>query len=226
MNRTHLLWRVTRRRVGMVLLGGLLVAALSAALWVFWNHEEILEWKSEAEPFPFFVLMAVLPALGFPITPLFVLAGAVFGAAVGLIGSLLALAANLLLCHWIANSALRPHLQRLLARTRYRLPSFNADRRGALQFTLLVRLTPGVPLFLKNYLIGLSDIGLRLHLGISILLTGAYGVGFVLLGESMLEHDLLEAIAAAVVLVLVSVAVVLLRRYLRRPSTRPQDAKE
>ena len=224
MNRSHLLWRLTRRRLGIALLGGVLVAALSVALWLFWNHEEVLEWKREAEPLPFFVLMALLPALGFPITPLFVLAGAVFGATVGLIGSFLGLAVNLLLCHWIAHSALRPHLERMLARTNYRLPRFDADRRGALQFILLVRITPGVPLFLKNYLIGFSDIGLRLHFGISILLTGAYGAGFVLLGESMLEHDVFEAIIAAVILALVSVAVVLLRRYLRRPFNRRSAA--
>jgi uncharacterized membrane protein YdjX (TVP38/TMEM64 family) len=226
MNRSNGLWRILRPRLGVAALGGVLVAALLMALWLFWNHEEVLEWKREAEPFPFFVLMAVVPALGFPITPLFVLAGAVFGATVGLIGSLLALAVNLLLCHWIAHSTLRPHLQRVLARTRYRLPRFSGNRRGALQFILLVRITPGVPLFIKNYLIGFSDIALRLHFGISILLTGTYGAGFVLLGESMLEHDVFEAIIAAVILGLVSVAVVLLRRYLRRASTRPQDAGE
>ena len=226
MNRSNGLWRILRPRLGVAVLGGVLVAALSAALWLFWNHEEVIEWKREAEPFPFFVLMALLPALGFPITPLFVLAGAVFGATVGLIGSVLALAVNLLLCHWIAHSALRRHLQGVLARTRYRLPRFSGNRRSALQFVLLVRITPGVPLFLKNYLIGFSDIGLRLHFGISILLTGAYGAGFVLLGESMLEHDPVEAVIAAVILALVSVAVVMLRRYLRRESTRPQEAGE
>lgn len=197
-----------------VLLTTALVIALLLALWLFWNYELILSWKREADPLSFFLLMAVLPAFGFPITPLFVLAGAVFGSALGLVGSLLALAMNLLLCHWIAHSGFRPYLQRLLARTRHRLPSFDGHQRSALQFTLLLRITPGVPLFVKNYLLGFSDIPLKLHFGVSILLTGVYGAGFVLLGESMLEHNLLEAIIGLSLLILISLAVLRLRRWL------------
>lgn len=204
-----------RSLLGAVLLGGALLIAFSLALWLSWNYERILDWKREADPLSFFLLMAVLPALGFPITPLFVLAGAVFGTALGLLGSLLALAANLVLCHWIAHSGLRPHLERLLARTRYRLPSFDDRRRSALRFTLLLRITPGVPLFIKNYLLGFSGIPLKLHFRVSMLLTGAYGAGFVLLGESMFERNLAAAIIGLVILVVISLAVLLLRRLLR-----------
>lgn len=208
-------WRLDRSLLGAVLLTAALVAALALALWLFWNYERILDWKREADPLSFFLLAAVLPALGFPITPLFVLAGAVFGTALGLFGSLLALAANLLLCHWIAHSALRPHLERLLARTRYRLPSFDGKRSSALRFTLLLRVTPGLPLFIKNYLLGFSGIPLKLHFGVSMLLTGAYAAGFVLLGESMFERNLAEAIIGVVILIVISLAVLLLRRLLR-----------
>lgn len=208
-------WRLDRALLGAVLLISALVIALLLAFWLFWNYELILDWKRGADPLSFFLLMAVLPALGFPITPLFVLTGALFGTALGLFGSLLALAANLLLCHWIAHSGLRPYLERLLARTRYRLPSFDGRQRSALQFTLLLRITPGVPLFIKNYLLGFSGIPLKQHFGVSMLLTGAYGAGFVLLGESMLEHNLVEAIIGLVILVVISLAVLLFRRLLR-----------
>jgi uncharacterized membrane protein YdjX (TVP38/TMEM64 family) len=204
--------RVNRSRLGAAVLAAALVGALLLALWLFWNYALVLEWKRQANPVLFFALMAVLPAFGFPITPLFVLAGAAFGAALGLLGSGLAVAANLLLCHWVARSAMRPHLAGLLARTRYRLPKFDADQRSALQFTLLVRITPGVPLFVKNYLLGLSDIRMRLHFPVSMLLTGAYGAGFVLLGESMLEHNLAEALLGAAILIVILLAVLVLRR--------------
>ncbi len=212
--------------LGAVLMTGALVIALLLALWLFWNYELILDWKREANPLAFFLLMAVLPALGFPITPLFVLSGAMFGSALGLVGSLLAVAGNLLLCHWIAHSGLRPYLERLLARTRYRLPSFDGHQRSALQFTLLLRITPGVPLFIKNYLLGFSDIPLKLHFAVSMLLTGVYGAGFVLLGDSMLKHNLVEALIGAVILLVISLAVLLLRRWLRATaatSTRSRD---
>jgi hypothetical protein len=58
-------------------------------------------------PLPYFAMMAVLPAIGIPISPLYILAGASFGIAVGLVGSLVALAVNATLCYWIS-SRLRP----------------------------------------------------------------------------------------------------------------------
>ncbi|MFW6258468.1 MAG: VTT domain-containing protein [Halochromatium sp.] len=221
MRRRGTSWRPKRSRLGALLLIGALAIALLLALWLFWNHERILDWKREADPLSFFLLMAVLPALGFPITPLFVLAGAVFGTLLGLLGSLLALAANLVLCHWIAHSGLRPYLERLLARTRYRLPSFDGRQRSALRFTLLLRITPGVPLFIKNYLLGFSGIPLRLHFRVSMLLTGAYGAGFVLLGESMLKRNLAEATIGLLVVVVIALAVLLLRRLLRAGEAAP-----
>jgi uncharacterized membrane protein YdjX (TVP38/TMEM64 family) len=214
MNRPSLPRRNHRSRLGATVLAGALLSALLLALWLSWNYALVLEWKRQANPVLFFALVAVLPAFGFPITPLFVLAGAAFGAALGLVGSGLAVAANLLLCHWVARSGLRPYLARLLARTRYRLPELDADQRSALQFTLLVRITPGVPLFIKNYLLGVSGIRLRVHFPVSMALTGAYGAGFVLLGESMLEHDLVEALVGAAILIVVLVAVLVLRRSL------------
>ncbi|MCF7985651.1 MAG: VTT domain-containing protein [Thiohalocapsa sp.] len=177
-----------------------LLALLLAGLWVVWNHDLILEWKRQVDALPFFVLMALLPVLGFPITPLFVIAGATFGAVLGVIGSLAAVALNLLLCHWISQSGLRPYLRRWLAHTRYRLPELDDDRRSALRFALLVRITPGVPLVVKNYLIGLSGIPFRAHFGVSMVLTGVYATGFVLIGESMLAHNLAEALLGLAIL--------------------------
>jgi hypothetical protein len=45
-----------------------------------------------------------------------------------------------------------------------------------------------------------------------MVLTGAYGAGFVLLGESMLEHNLAEALLGAAILIVVLLAVLVLRR--------------
>ena len=181
------------RWLGLRLLGLAAVVALLAALWLLWNYQALLEWKRTAGALPFFALMALTPLLGVPMTPFFVLAGAAFGAVPALIGSGLALAINLLLAHWISRSALRPYLERLLQRTRYRLPDLEPEGADTLRFVLLVRLAPGIPLFVKNYLLGLAGIPLRGYFWLSMLLTGLYGAGFVLLGESMLQHDLVEA---------------------------------
>jgi uncharacterized membrane protein YdjX (TVP38/TMEM64 family) len=207
-------------------LGPVAVAVLLAALWLLWNYQDLLAWKQEAGALPFFALMAVLPLLGVPMTPFFVLAGAMFGAVTGLIGSAVALAVNLLLGHWVAHSALRPYLTRFLQqRTRYRLPDLGADVQDAVRFTVLVRLAPGVPLFLKNYVLGLAGIPLRSYFWLSMLLTGVYGVGFVLLGESMLAHNLAEAALAVALLGAAGFALYRWRRRTGRDG-RQRDARQ
>src|SRR5262249_878007 len=98
------------------------LAVVVAIAWWAWDRDAIMKWKEEARPLPFFIRMAIAPAFGVPITPLFVLAGATFGRQLGLIGSGVALAANLTFCYWIARSGLRPQLARLMRRFNYDLP--------------------------------------------------------------------------------------------------------
>jgi uncharacterized membrane protein YdjX (TVP38/TMEM64 family) len=163
--------------------------------WTAWGHEAFMAWMREANPVWFFAAMAVLPAVGVPWTPLYILAGATFGARYGVLGSLLAIAANLTLCYFIARSRLRPWLERILRRFGYRLPDL--ANRSALRFTLIVRLAPGLPMFVRNYALGSAGVPFWLYFGVSMAITSAYAVAFVVLGESVLEHDL-RALGAAV----------------------------
>ena len=79
-----------------------------------------------AGPVVFFLAMAFLPALGFPLLAFTLAAGPVFGPALGTGGviawSLGAVLVNLLLTHWLSHRALRPLVSRLLARFDFRLP--------------------------------------------------------------------------------------------------------
>src|SRR5450631_917685 len=72
----------------------------------------------DAGPAIFFVAMALLPAVGFPMLAFTLAAGPVFGPVLGpgwVIGwSLAAVVANLLLTYWLTNRALRPFVVRLL----------------------------------------------------------------------------------------------------------------
>lgn len=187
---------------GVFLVVGL--AAAVAVLWFAWNRGLVTKWKEEARPLPFFLGMAIAPAIGFPISPLFVLAGATFGSRVGLIGSGLALAANLTLCYWIARSGLRRWLARLLRRFDYELPDFEQQYKGSWRFALMVKATPGIPQFVKNYALGVAGIPFALFFGSSMLISGAYGVVLIVLGESLFQHALSRSVvigAAVVVLV-------------------------
>ena len=116
---------MTRLKLG---LGALALAAVVFVAWSAWDRDAIMAWKEEAGALPFFGAMAVLPAVGMPITPFFVLAGATFGVGPGLLGSGVALGLNLTLCYAIARSGLRPKLESLLRRFEYELPGLQGDR--------------------------------------------------------------------------------------------------
>lgn len=187
-SRAWSVWRILRTLAATLALG-----ALVFFVWTAWNHELVAAWKREAGPLPFFTLMAVLPVIGVPITPLFLLAGAAFGTSAGLLGSLLSLAVNLWLCHWIATSGLRPRLERLLRRYNYQLPDFRGHPQNTLKFSVLVKLAPGVPAFAKNYLLGISGVPLPIYFAVGMVVTGIYGALLVILGESLLVHDLRQS---------------------------------
>jgi uncharacterized membrane protein YdjX (TVP38/TMEM64 family) len=170
-----------------------------------------MDWLRNARPAPFFAVIALLPAVGVPLTPLFILAGATFGVRLGLVGTWLALAANLALCYWIAQSGLRPRIESLLRRFSYKLPNFKEARRNAVRFTLAVKLMPG-PQFAKNYLLGVANVPFALYLTASMLITGLYAAAFVVLGESLLDHNRQRAVMAGGVVVVLALGVWALRR--------------
>ena len=69
--------------------------------------------------------------------------------------SLAAVTVNLLLTYWLARRALRPWLARLLPRLGYALPQVAAA--DMTDLIVILRVTPGPPFFVQNYLLGLAD---------------------------------------------------------------------
>ena len=189
--------------------GLIAVAALAAVilLWLIWNGEAIAAFKEEAGPLTFFGAMALLPAVGFPLTPFFVVAGATFGTRVGLLGSAIALSLNLALCYWIARSGLRRTIASLFDRFDYKLPDFEQEQGGVLRFVVLVKITPGVPGFVKNYLLGLVGVPFWTFFIASLVFTGAYALVLVLLGESLRGHDLNRTTLAVAVVLLLAIGI-------------------
>lgn len=206
---------MTRLKVILAALG---VALLALALWSAWDPAALAAWKQEAGPVRFFSAMAVLPAIGVPITPLFVLAGATFGVGPGLLGSLVGLGLNLTLCYAIASSGLRSRLVALLRRFEYELPDFEQRETGAVRFTLLVKMAPGAPAVVKNYLLGLTGVPFPVYFGLSMLITGAYAAVCIVVGVSLFEHDIDRIILAVAVAVAVGLAI----WWWRRRATRPE----
>jgi uncharacterized membrane protein YdjX (TVP38/TMEM64 family) len=176
-------WRWLQRGVAIAAL-----AAVVYAVWSAWDRELFAAWKQEAGPLPYFIGMAILPAIGVPMTPLFVIAGAAFGRRIGLIGSVLALAAHFTLCYWIAHGRMRPLFQSLLGRFEYELPDFGKAGKRAGRFTLMMRLAPGLPSVVKTYALGMTGVPFGPYFALSMLISGLYAAAFVVFGESVLEH--------------------------------------
>jgi uncharacterized membrane protein YdjX (TVP38/TMEM64 family) len=139
-------------------------------------------------------------------------AGATFGVRLGLVGSLIALAANLIASYRIARSGLRPHLERLFQRFDYELPNFDGQPRNALRFTLMVKFAPGVPAFVKNYGLGVAGVPFTLYFVASMLITGVYSALLVVLGESLFTHETNMVVVAGGAVLLVAFAVYLWRK--------------
>lgn len=106
-----------------------------------------------------FLLVAILPLVGAPVSVLYVLAGAKFGPGWGLAWGAVAIAIHLVASWWIAQSWLQRPVQALLRRAGYAQPSFPKD--DAVAICLLVALVPGLSYTLKNYLLVLGGIPFR-----------------------------------------------------------------
>ena len=123
----------------------------------------------DAGPWVFFTGVALLPACGFPLMAFTLTAGPAFGAQLGLGGVLAAYGAavgiNLTLTYWLARYALRPWVERLVARAGYKIP--HIEEKEHLEVTLLFRITPGPPFFLQSYLLGLGRVAFLTYLWVS-----------------------------------------------------------
>jgi uncharacterized membrane protein YdjX (TVP38/TMEM64 family) len=181
----------------------------------------------EAGPEVFFVAMALLPAVGFPMIAFTLAAGPVFGPTLGtgwVIGwSLTAVVVNLLLTYWLANRALRPLVSRLLAYFEFRLPDSTAG--DAWQIALIVRLTPGPPFWAQSYLLGLIRVPLFPYMVVSTLVMAGYIVALVCGGEAIAKGNGRLAFAAVGILVVFVAALQLWRKRTarRRAATAPRD---
>ncbi|WP_162617845.1 TVP38/TMEM64 family protein [Salinicola halophilus] len=190
----------------MLLAGAILltvgIVMLDDALW---SRLEALD------PVSFWLAMALLPAIGVPMTPFYVIAGLRFGVEAGLGLGLTAVLCHLLLCYAVARGRLRPYFREFLDRRFPALARLDADRHHAWRVTLLIKLVPGVPMFLKHYALGAAGVPLGIYLGVALMTTLPYAVAFVTLGEAALQGDVGRALAVVAVLALLAAAVALWR---------------
>jgi len=142
-----------------------------------------------AGPLVFFLSMAILPAVGAPQMAFTLTAGPLFAAQLGMgvvvLFALLAMTFNMVLSYWMASRVLRPVLEALLQRLGYKIPQVQkGDETGLI---VLLRVTPGVPFPVQNYLLGLARASFGRYLLISLLIQGPLNAAFIVFGDALLH---------------------------------------
>lgn len=143
----------------------------------------------DAGPWVFFTAMALLPAVGVPITMFTITAGSAFAGELGMgaviAAALAAITVNLALTYWLATKAFRPLLTRLLQRLGYKLPEVATS--DMTDLIVILRVTPGPPFFAQSYLLGLARVPFGKYMLISCAITWSYSAAFILFGDALLH---------------------------------------
>lgn len=140
-------------------------------------------WFRESHPLWLIAGMALLPLVPFPISPLWILAGIRFGFVGGLAACSVAMVVNLCLAYAIAGLLGRPVINRLLGWTGYSLPKI--PRTDETKWIFLLRITPGIPLVVQNYTLGVARVHFWLYLSISLAVQVSYAAAFLLFGSAL-----------------------------------------
>lgn len=178
-----------------------------------------LELLRTAGPVVFFGAMALLPAFGVPAS-VFVLSavgifGPQFGTTTAVLLSLGALTFNFCLAYALARRGMRPLLTVLVTRLGYRLPEVESG--DATDLMILLRVTPGVPFFVQNYLAGLAEIPFGRYFAISLLIVWPLNTAFLLFGDALLHgKGKIALLSLCAVIALMALLHLVRRHYERR----------
>ena len=197
----------------------MLSAAMVCALW--WAHPDLQYWKDlffailaflEAHPWALVLALATLPGIGFPISPLFILMGAVLGPKYGLpTACFIAIAAQSTCTIWtylLAAGPLRKVLTKYILQRRA-LPTLTES--NAVRLALIMRITPGVPYAFQNIALGIIGLKLKPYLITSLPITAIWTIGFVTTGGAIFKGSAGVALSGVLLLVILVLATRMLR---------------
>ena len=141
----------------------------------------IINWIDGVSPIAALPLMAVLPVAGFPITVVYLFAGARFGPGWGGLVVAGVTAAHLLGTYAIAGSFLRAPLRRFIERKHLHMPEIPEDEQVAV--CVIAALVPGLPYVVRNYLLALGGVKLRYTMLVVLPIYVARSYVTILLGD-------------------------------------------
>jgi uncharacterized membrane protein YdjX (TVP38/TMEM64 family) len=168
------------------------------------------------KPWVLFLALVILPGFPVPLSALLVIAGLVWGKQPVMACSLclLALALNLTWTYWLAAGPARRLVEKLLAASAVTIPDL--PRGDHLKLILVLKLTPGVPMFFQNYLLGFLRAPFHLYLPISLLCNGIVGTGIVLSSVGIGDGKMMPALTGISLIAVGVVLTQLVRGWLAR----------
>lgn len=204
--------------VGAVLGVGVLLAAWKMGVDVadlkaaWYGAEDFLR----SNPWCLFLGLVVLPGFPVPMSALLVLAGSVWGGRPVAASAIClgAIALNMAWTYWVAARPGRGMVERWLASGAVHLPE--VPRGNHLRILLVVRLTPGIPFFFQNYLLGFFRVPFRIYLPLSLACNALFSIGFVLSGAGIAGGNLKPLMTGVGFIVVAVVAVQMLRKRMGR----------
>jgi uncharacterized membrane protein YdjX (TVP38/TMEM64 family) len=176
----------------------------------------VLEQWLMGHPWLLLLALVLLPALPIPSSALLMAAGIVWRdrPLLACLGCVVAYALNMVWTYGLAAGPGRRLVGRLLARTALRVPDL--PRGDHLRMILIMRLTPGMPFFFQNYVLGLLRPPFRLYLVLSVVCNAPIVCGLVLSGAGLANGRLLPLLGGIGLIVLAVVITHSVRRWLGR----------
>lgn len=168
-----------------------------------------------AGPLAFFSAMAIFPGLGAPMLAFSLPVGTIFGPTLGMplvvFWSLVATVVNMTLTYALARRGLRPVLAALVRRLGYQLPQVESG--DLTDLIVILRLTPGIPFLVQNYLLGLADVPAGRYLKVSSLFVLPQATAFVLFGNALMSGQGKLILATVGLLIALAAGTHLVRRH-------------
>ena len=172
----------------------------------------------DSGPGLYFTAMAILPALGVPLLAFTLSAGPMFGPRLGIgivvLLSLAAITVNFIVSYFFARYTMRPVIARLMAWLGYNLPKIPEG--DVSDVIIIVRVTPGIPFFAQNYLLGLAGVPFRKYLAVTCITTWVLCGAFVFFGDALVRGQGKTALITGCLVVAAMATTHLVRKHYSR----------
>ncbi len=212
----------------LAIAGGIMLVVAALVVWMVGWETALAEGKrlfqagmalvSGAGPAVYFAAMALLPAVGVPTSPFAIGAGPLFAKELGMPLVILcgtaAMTFNMALAYWLARRWLRPFLTRRLEAMGYALPV--VEEANMTDLIVLLRVTPGPPFFVQNYLLGLANVPFVRYMVISCSIQWLFNLAFMLFGEALNQGRGKMALMALMLFATLAAAANMLRKHLAK----------